>query len=98
MKMVTFSGIDGAGKSTQIASLEACLRREGIKFASLSFWDDVAVLARVREFVSHRAFKGDRGVGTPENPLHRRDKNVTHWPVTAARFALYLADSLHLCL
>jgi thymidylate kinase len=96
MKIMTFSGIDGAGKSTQIESLKACLRKEGIKFASLTFWDHVAVLTRFREFMSHRAFKGDRGVGTPEKPLHRRDKNVSDWPVTAARFALYLADSLHL--
>lgn len=96
MKIITFSGIDGAGKSTQIASLKACLRDQGLHIASLTFWDDVAVLSGFREFMSHKAFGGDHGIGTPEKPLHRRDKNVTSWPVTAARFALYLADSLNL--
>ncbi len=96
MKIITFSGIDGAGKSTQIASLKACLCGEGIKIALLTFWDDVAVLSRLREFISHEAFRGDRGIGSPEKPLHRRDKNVTSWPMTAARFALYLADGLNL--
>jgi thymidylate kinase len=96
MKIVTFSGIDGAGKSTQIAFLKACLHDEGIQTASLTFWDDVAVLSRFREFMSQRAFRGDRGIGTTEKPLHRRDKNVTSWPVTVARFVLYVADSLNL--
>jgi thymidylate kinase len=96
MKIVTFSGIDGAGKSTQIASLKACLRNQGTRIASLTFWDDVVVLSRFREFMSHKVFRGDRGIGSPEKPLQRRDKNVTAWPVTAARFALYLADSLYL--
>jgi thymidylate kinase len=96
MKIVTFSGIDGAGKSTQIASLKACLCDHGIQLATLTFWDDVAVLSRFREFISHHAFRGDRGVGSPEKPLERRDKNVTSWPVMVGRFALYLADGLNL--
>lgn len=54
------------------------------------------MFSRFREFISHKAFGGDAGVGAPDAPLHRRDKNVTSWPVTAARFALYLADSLNL--
>lgn len=54
------------------------------------------MFSRFREFMSHKAFGGDRGVGTPEEPLQRRDKNVTSWPVIAARFVFYLADSLNL--
>ena len=96
MKIITFSGIDGAGKSTQIASLKASLQEEGFKSAGLAFWDDVVMFSRFRELMSHKAFRGDQGIGTPEKPLHRRDKNVTSWPLTAARFALYLVDSLHL--
>jgi thymidylate kinase len=64
----------------------------------LTFWDDVVVLPRFREFVSHRAFKGDQGIGSPDKPLSRRDKNVTTWPVTAMRFCLYFADAVNLCL
>jgi len=36
-------------------------------------------------------------VGSPEKPLHRRDKNVTSAPVTVMRFGLYFADALNLC-
>ncbi len=94
--IVSFSGIDGAGKSTQIAELEAWLRQIGLRAQLLTFWDDVVVLSRFREFASHKAFRGDRGVGSPQNPLHRRDKNVTAWSVTLMRLALYFADALHL--
>jgi thymidylate kinase len=96
MKIVTFSGIDGAGKSTQIASLQTYLCEQGIQVTLLTFWDDVATFSRFREFMSHKAFGGDLGVGSPEKPVLRRDKNVTSWPVNAARLALYLADSLNL--
>ena len=95
MKVVTFSGIDGAGKSTQIAALEAWLQRGGLRSNLLTLWDNVVVLRSFREFLSHRAFGGDRGVGSPEKPLHRRDKNVTSWPVIAVRFYLYLADAVN---
>jgi thymidylate kinase len=97
LKIVSFSGIDGAGKSTQIAALEAWLRKAGQRTQLLTFWDDVVVAPGFREFTSHRAFKGDKGIGSPDKPLHRRDKNVTAWPVTALRFGLYLADAVNLC-
>jgi thymidylate kinase len=96
--IVSFSGIDGAGKSTQIAGLESWLRSSGLSTSLVTFWDDVVVLCRLREYMSHRAFKGDQGIGSPEKPLERRDKNVTSWPVTASRFFFYFADAVHLAL
>jgi hypothetical protein len=62
----------------------------------LTFWNDVAVLTRVREFSGHTLFKGDKGIGTPANPLNRRDKNVTSWYMTAVRFVLYFLDAVSL--
>jgi thymidylate kinase len=95
-KIISFSGIDGAGKSTQISALKTCLAENGLHVKSLEFWDDVVVFSRFREFMSYKAFKGDQGIGSPEKPLNRRDKNVTSWPVTAMRLFFYLADSAHL--
>jgi thymidylate kinase len=98
LKIVSFSGIDGAGKTTQLIEFESWLRLFGLRTKLLTFWDDVVVLPGFREFISHRAFRGDPGVGSPEKPLQRRDKNVTAWPVTALRFFLYAADAVNLFL
>ena len=97
-KIASFSGIDGAGKSTQILALENWLRESGLRTRLLTFWDDVVVLSRSREFLSYKAFKGDSGVGSPQKPVNRRDKNVSSWPLTAIRFGLYFADALHLAI
>jgi thymidylate kinase len=96
LKIVSFSGIDGAGKSTQISALQGWLTQSGQRTRLLTFWDNVVVGSGFREYTSHKAFKGDKGIGSPEKPLHRRDKNVTAWPVTAMRLGLYLADALNL--
>ncbi len=94
-KIVTFSGIDGAGKSTQIQALTLWLHSSGLTVRSLSFWDDVVMFARLREGMSGRIFKGDPGIGSPDKPVNRRDKNVRSRPVTGVRFFLYFLDALN---
>ncbi len=98
LAIVSFSGIDGAGKSTQIEALETWLTQSGLKVSTFSMWDDVVVGAHWREIASHCAFGGDQGVGTPEKPVERRDKNVTSAPLGIVRLALYLSDALSLLL
>jgi thymidylate kinase len=95
-KIVSFSGIDGAGKSTQIGALETRLSELGLRSTVLTFWDDIVVLGGFRELISHKAFGGDEGVGSPEKPISRRDKNVTSTHVIGARLSLYFLDAVYL--
>ncbi len=93
---ISFSGIDGAGKSTQIANLQTYLRSSGLRVDLITFWDDVARLKRLREGAGQKVFRGDAGVGTPEAPIERRDKNVRSPLMTLVRLALYANDALSL--
>jgi thymidylate kinase len=95
-KLVSFSGIDGAGKSTQISNLSAHLRMCGLRIRLVVYWDDVAVWKRFREFSGHTLFKGEKGIGSPANPINRRDKNVRSWYMTLVRLLLYLLDAISL--
>jgi thymidylate kinase len=95
-RLVSFSGIDGAGKSSQIEMLRGRLNQAGFRVSLLAFWDDVAMLRGVREFSGHTLFKGEKGVGSPTKPVNRRDKNVRSWYMTIARFVLYFLDALSL--
>ena len=88
--------IDGAGKSTQIFELDSWLTQCGLRTMLVTFWDDVVVMSRYRECMSRAVFRGDQGVGSPEKPLNRRDKNVSSWLMTAIRFCFYFADALNL--
>lgn len=93
---VSFSGVDGAGKSTQINLLHDNLTASGFRVEQFAFWDDAAVLTNFREFSSLALFKGEKGVGSPENPVRRRDKNVRSWYMTGFRLLLYLCDAASL--
>ncbi len=93
---VSFSGIDGAGKSTQIENLRARLKETSFRVLLVTFWDDVARLKRIREVAGHSLFKGEKGVGTPEKPVNRRDKNVQSCYMTLVRFCLYFFDAVWL--
>jgi thymidylate kinase len=93
---VSFSGMDGAGKSTQIASLRARMEEAGLRVRIVTFWDEVARLTRLREVSGHKIFKGDKGIGSPDRPINRRDKNVRSWKMTMVRYFLYSVDAVSL--
>lgn len=94
--LITFSGVDGSGKSTQIESLRAALHAAGLKTRLLAFWDDVVVGVKYREGFVHKVYKSERGIGAPGKPVNRRDKNMRGWHLTAARHLLYMLDAVHL--
>jgi thymidylate kinase len=93
---VSFSGIDGSGKSTQIEALRLHVIDDGYSVEVVRFWDDVARLTRFRETIGHRIFKGDKGIGTPTVPINRRDKNVRSSFMTGVRLILYFIDAVSL--
>ncbi len=94
--LISFSGVDGSGKSTQIANLIDFAHRRGLSTKLLAFWDDVVVLSRYREGFVHKVYGSERGIGAPDKPVNRRDKNVRRWYLSFARHGLYLLDGLHL--
>ncbi len=92
--LVSFSGIDGAGKTTQIESLMDSLRDAGLRVRLIAFWDDIATFRRFREGLGHVVFRGEIGVGAPGKPVARRDKNVQNPLTIAARMVLCLIDAI----
>jgi len=95
--LVSFSGLDGSGKTTQITNARAELAALGLSDRLLAFWDNVVVGCRYREGFVHKVYKSEIGVGAPGKPVNRRDKNVRKWYLSLARHGLYLMDALHLC-
>jgi thymidylate kinase len=96
MRLITFSGLDGSGKSTQIEAVVSMVSASGLRVRRLAFWDDGVVLKAMREEFVHKVYGSEAGVGTPENPVIRRDKNMRGWHLALGRPCLYLLDAWHL--
>lgn len=94
--IVSFSGIDGAGKSTQIEKLREYLVAHGVAVKQLAFWDNVVMFPRMRAGFSHRVLQSDGSIGTPEKPADRRDKNTQNAPLLFGRSVLHLFDVMNL--
>lgn len=94
--LITFSGIDGAGKSTQIAKLADYLTVQQVPIRQLAFWDDVVLFRSARTGFSRRVLQSDGAIGTPERPARRNDKNTQSWPLLIGRAVLHLFDVIHL--
>ncbi|HZD95509.1 MAG TPA: thymidylate kinase, partial [Candidatus Sulfotelmatobacter sp.] len=95
--LISFSGVDGSGKSTQIENLRSALHGAGLTTSLLAFWDNVVVGVKYREGFVHKVYKSERGIGAPGKPVNRRDKNMRGWHLTLARHFLYLLDAINLC-
>jgi len=95
--LITFSGIDGAGKTTQIEHLSSDLQMQGLRVARLTFWDHVAIWSRIRGDVGHRSAQ-TCSVNASQEPsiIPKNNKHVRNWYLTAARSGLYLADVVRL--
>ena len=94
--LISFSGIDGAGKSTQIQKLRSYLADAGIPVTELTFWDNVVMFPRLRSGFSRLVLQSDGSIGTPERPAKRNDKNAQAWPLLFGRAALNILDVLNL--
>jgi thymidylate kinase len=94
--LISFSGVDGSGKSTQIENLRSALHAAGLSTTLLAFWDNVVVGVKYREGFVHKVYKSERGIGAPGKPVNRRDKNMRGWHLTLARHFLYLLDAMNL--
>ncbi len=94
--LITFSGIDGAGKSTQIEKLRAYLTQQGLSVRILTFWDNVAVLSSMRSGFSKKVLQSDGNVGSPDKPANRNDKNTRSFPLLAGRSLLHILDVIRL--
>src|ERR1035437_8835363 len=94
--LVSFSGLDGSGKSTQIDNLRSTLTANGLKSELLAFWDNVVVGTRYREGFVHKVYKSEKGIGAPDKPVNRPDKNARRWYLGGARHGLYLLDAIPL--
>ena len=94
--LVSFSGIDGSGKSTQIEKLRLHLESQNVRVRVLTFWDDVALFSAARSGFSRKVLQSDGQIGTPEKPANRNDKNSQAWPLLAGRSVLHLFDVLRL--
>ena len=94
--IISFSGIDGAGKSTQIQKLQDYLAQEGLSVKVLTFWDNVVMFPKLRAGFSKRMLQSDGRVGTPERPAERRDKNKQNLPLLLGRSVLHCFDIIKL--
>jgi thymidylate kinase len=94
--LISFSGMDGAGKSTQIKLLCDQLTSAGHSLLQLAFWDHVVAFPGWRAGFSHKFLKSDGRVGTPERPANRNDKNNRAWYLIFGRSGLFFFDAWNL--
>jgi len=95
--LITFSGIDGAGKTTQIEHLSSCLQNRGLRVLRFSFWDDVAACSKMRAGVGDRTAASSHADQIAKGPfIPKNNKHIRKWYLTVARAGFYVLDAARL--
>lgn len=94
--LISFSGMDGAGKSTQIQMLCDRLTASGYSLQQYAFWDNVVAFPKWRAGFSHKFLKSDGQVGAPGRPANRNDKNNRAWYLILVRSGMFFFDAWNL--
>lgn len=94
--LLSFSGMDGSGKSTQIEQLCDDLANAGFTVRRVEFWNNVVAFSSFRADFSRKVLQSDGEVGRPDKPAQRNDKNARKWYLTSGRHVLYLLDAIKL--
>lgn len=95
--LISFSGIDGAGKTTQIENLTTYLQHQGFRVLRLTFWDHVAVWTKMRSGVGQHAADFYRPEDANQYSFSPKNhKHIRNWYLTAARSGLYALDVVRL--
>ena len=106
--LISFSGLDGAGKTTQIYLLKKFLSERGLDVESLEMNKNVSASNFLRETVKpiltgkpRRRFPRERPDAPPNDPIpeqYRYDKNRKETSRVFLRQATYVVDLVTLCL
>jgi thymidylate kinase len=95
--LISFSGIDGAGKSTQIDYLKTYLENQGLRVLLLTFWDNIAVFSKMRGGVGQRTAPAPRSKQSKDDPfVPRNNKHIRKWYLSTARAGFYVLDVVRL--
>ncbi|MFH0764098.1 MAG: hypothetical protein V1927_03765 [Candidatus Omnitrophota bacterium] len=86
--LITFSGLDGAGKTTQIKLFSEFLERHKYKFKCITMYDDISLSASVRKLLPRE----ERGAAAGHNPSYRYDKNRKDSKTVLFRKIVYIGD------
>ncbi|MDB4349545.1 thymidylate kinase [Omnitrophica bacterium] len=88
--LITFSGLDGAGKTTQIELFADFLRKNNYKIKRMTMYDDISSSASVRRLFAKKAKKPPALYNT--NILYRYDKNRKDFKIVFFRKITYIFD------